>query len=603
MGGNIQTGPFGSQLHQSDYTAEGVPVIMPKDVIDDKINFDSVARIPLSLARKLKRHILSSNDILFPRRGDINKRVLVCPNGAGALCGTGCLKISVPQKALDPLFLYYFLKVPSIVEWIINQSIGATMENLNTSTLRKLEVAYPNLKIQKQIASTLSAYDELIEVNNQRIKLLEETARELYKEWFVRMRFPGYKKTKFKKGIPENWTERSICDIADITYGYPFRSELFNETGNGTPVIRIRDLVEGVSTTFTTENADEKYYALDGDIIVGMDGDFHYCKWAGVRSWINQRNVRFRPKNESKISKYFLYHVTKPHIAFLNEIIVGTTVAHLSAKDLKKIKLLIPSDLLLESFSQITDPMFEQEIILKKQNVQLRQIRDRLLPRLISGKLQVKPLEGIGATKSITPKKINIVAKNVQENKTTKSNPYFQRRVLAAYIIDRLKDEPTFGHVKLMKLMYLCEHLAAIETASHYHRDAAGPYDNQMIRSIDSQLKKAQWFDCKKVNNKYLYTALPKKEEYKSWFTQYYSDKETGIESLLDLFGKEKTEKAEMVATLYEAWRDLKEKKQIPSDKAIIHEVLNNWHESKQRIAEERWLKCLQWMKEKGWVQ
>jgi type I restriction enzyme S subunit len=153
-----------------------------------------------------------------------------------------------------------------------------------------------------------------------------------------------------------------------------------------------------------------------------------------------------------------------------------------------------------------------------------------------------------------------------------------------------------------MKLMYLCEHLAKIETLSNYHRDAAGPYDNQMIRSIDNQLKKAKWFECIKTDQRYTYRPLEKKDDYKEWFTKYYAGKETGIQSLISIFGKQKTVEVEKVATLYEAHRFLTEKKKMFTDKDIISQVLNNWHESKQRISETDWNTCLKMMRDKEWI-
>jgi type I restriction enzyme S subunit len=293
------------------------------------------------------------------------------------------------ENKSDVKFIKYHFDLLKLHLQSISQ--GTTQDNLSQEKLLRFAFTAPeDVNKQRQIACVVNTYDELIEVNKQRIKILEETASQLYKEWFVRMRFPGYKKTKKEKGLPKGWSLKPLLEVAEVTYGFPFQSELFNEIENGLPVIRIRDLIEGTTKTYTPEITNEKYYALDGDILIGMDGEFHFCKWAGVKAWINQRNVRLRPKANTNVSKYFLYNVTKPIIEFLNEIIVGTTVAHLSATDLKRMKLLIPTDEILIEFRKITDPMYELEIILKKEITHLREIRDRLLPRLISGKLEVK---------------------------------------------------------------------------------------------------------------------------------------------------------------------------------------------------------------------
>jgi type I restriction enzyme S subunit len=115
-------------------------------------------------------------------------------------------------------------------------------------------------------------------------------------------------------------------------------------------------------------------------------------------------------------------------------------------------------------------------------------------------------------------------------------------------------------------------------------------------------LKKAQWFECTKPDQKYIYKPLAKKDEYKPWFDKYYSDKETGIVGLLAIFGKERTEKAEMAATLYEAYRDLKERQIVPTEDLVVNEVLNNWHDSKKRIEESRWRVFFNWMLNRNWI-
>ena len=151
--------------------------------------------------------------------------------------------------------------------------------------------------------------------------------------------------------------------------------------------------------------------------------------------------------------------------------------------------------------------------------------------------------------------------------------------------------------------MYLCEHLAGIETVSNYHRDAAGPYDNQMIRSIDKQLKEKQWFEMYKNQEGFpKYRPMEKHNDYKAEFVKYYSDRQTGINNLLNIFGKLPTVKAEMVATIYEAWRDLSTKQPIVQEDEIVNEVLNNWHDNKKLIGEDKWRKCYDWMLQQNWI-
>ena len=153
---------------------------------------------------------------------------------------------------------------------------------------------------QRRIASILSAYDDLIENNTRRIAILEEMARRIYEEWFVRFRFPGHEGVRMVESelglVPKGWSVQGLYEVADLTYGFPFKSNLFKEGGEGVGVIRIRDMRDDYTGTRTTEDADPKYRVSDGDILVGMDGAFHMGRWAGGVACLNQRVVRFRPK-------------------------------------------------------------------------------------------------------------------------------------------------------------------------------------------------------------------------------------------------------------------------------------------------------------------
>ena len=191
--------------------------------------------------------------------------------------------------------------------------------------------------------------------------------------------------------IPEGWKPVDLLDIGDVTYGFPFRSKLFTSEQNGKKIIRIRNIVPNRSETSSVEDADKKYLVKNGDILVGMDGDFHIGKWAGGDAYLNQRVCRFCPKKG--ISDYFLFHSIKIPIQELNQAIVGTTVAHLSARDIKSIMILRPSDEILEHCLDIFEPILAEEILLRQKNDILRQTRDLLLPKLISDKIDVSELD------------------------------------------------------------------------------------------------------------------------------------------------------------------------------------------------------------------
>ena len=185
-GGNIQTGPFGSQLHASDYVAFGIPSVMPQNIGDNRILVDGIARILPEDAQRLSRYLLQTGDIVYSRRGDVERRALVRDKENGWLCGTGCLRIRFGnRKTVDPLFASYYLGHPEVRAWVVRHAIGATMPNLNTSILSALPIVIPPLPEQRAIAHILGTLDDKIELNRRMSETLEAMARAIFKSWFV----------------------------------------------------------------------------------------------------------------------------------------------------------------------------------------------------------------------------------------------------------------------------------------------------------------------------------------------------------------------------------------------------------------------------------
>ncbi len=233
-GGLIQTGPFGSQLHQSDYVAEGIPVIMPKDIADGRVDADSVARVSEQTAQRLSRHQLRPRTIVLPRRGEITKRAFIREEQAGWLCGTGCLQIVLEGKRLLPEFLYYYMEQHEVARWLEQHAVGTTMLNLSAGIVTELPLKYPAPAVQQGIADVLSAYDDLIENNRRRKALLEDAARQLYREWFVRLRFPGHEHTRITNGVPAGWKAQTLGDRVTLNYGKALKAE--DRVGGPCPV-------------------------------------------------------------------------------------------------------------------------------------------------------------------------------------------------------------------------------------------------------------------------------------------------------------------------------------------------------------------------------
>jgi type I restriction enzyme, S subunit len=594
---------FSPQAVESDFM-----MASSKDMTDHGWDYSDIKRISRDDYDKLVKSDCKPklNDVLIIKDGNSYlQRVFTIKKEEQIVILSSIAILRPDPRKIDPFYLQYLLKTAYIKEAASNFVTGAAIPRVILSDFKKIQIPYPPLHVQQGIASILCSYDELIEVNNKRIRLLEETAQQLYKEWFVRMRFPGHATAKFIKGIPDEW------EIITV-------DEAFTTTGGGTPDTTNESYWNGEINWYspTDITASQTFILSESRDKITEKGLKESsaklfpprCVMMTSRATIAAVGINTTPActnqgfitcipNEQFPCEY-LYFWILSNKEYFEMLASGATFLEISRTTFRKVKIIKPEMNVIAKYRSVVEPIFKQIENLQNQNISLRQIRERLLPRLINGKLQVN----VKVENKLTPISPLLSSTATEENHAYHSNVFFTRRVLAAYIIDRLHNEITFGHVKLMKLMYLCEHLAEIETASHYHRDAAGPYDSNMIRSIDSQLKKGKWFEAKLENGKYNYYPLAKKDEYKSWFDKYFLEKQTGIDSLINLFGKEKTEKVEMVATLYEAHRDLKSKKRVVTEKEVIHEVLNNWHESKKRIDEGRWKECLAWMQQKNWI-
>jgi type I restriction enzyme S subunit len=300
--------------------------------------------------------------------------------------------IVVDSENHHPDFTYYLLR--QYAPEIRQHAGGAATPILNKTAFSRIELPIPPLPVQREIAAVLAGYDELIENNLRRIEVLEEMAQAVYREWFVNFRFPGHEDVPLVDSppgrIPEGWERRPLFDAAEVAFGFAFKSNRFAEAGP-MKVVRIRDIPVGDSSTFTTEIVDARYAVGDGDVLIGMDGDFHMCVWAAGDAWLNQRVTRVRPKADLCVG--YVYEALRQPISEFNEAIVGTTVAHLGKRHLETISLVVPPDEIRTLLRSTFDPITGLVRNLKKQVRNLRDTRDLLLPRLVSGSIDVSDLD------------------------------------------------------------------------------------------------------------------------------------------------------------------------------------------------------------------
>ena len=395
-----QTGPFGSQLHEEDYVSEGTPIVTVEHLGDTNFTHQNLPFVSEADTKRLSKYILIEGDIVFSRVGSIDRNVYVDKNHEGWIFSGRCIRVRADKNKVNPRYLSYYFKQNSFKKMMMNLAVGATMPSLNTKIMNSIELDLLPRENQDKIANILSAIDDKIQINNQINQELEAMAKTLYDYWFVQFDFPDqngnpYKSSggkmiynpELKREIPEGWGVENLFDIADVQYGYPFSTDYFNSIGEGVPVIRIRDILGNDITNYSTEEVEDKYKINVGDVLIGMDGNFHMNYWIKEDCYLNQRVVKV---NSDKLPNMVLKYQIEPFIKLREKSVSRTTVGHLSDKDLKAINVILPRDKYLSSIFEKFESILENIIINQQQNQELTQLRDWLLPMLMNGQVKVE---------------------------------------------------------------------------------------------------------------------------------------------------------------------------------------------------------------------
>ncbi len=281
--------------------------------------------------------------------------------------------VEVNRSLIDKKFLFFLLNTNLIRQQIRNSSSGTKVRHTSPERIYKVKVRLPDTKIQKKIAAILSAYDDLIENNKRRIALLEKMSEEIYREWFVRFRFPGYQNTEFEKGIPKGWVIRKLGDILELLYG---------------KALKVEDRIQGNYPVYGSSGIvgyHDKYLVKDSSIIVGRKGNVGSMHWS---------DDAFFPIDtvyyvQSKISSYYLFYLLQS-MNFLNN---DAAVPGLNRNQAYSNTVLMPDQNLINKYSKIVESIFKQKLFIRKNNKVLEKTKNMLLPRLISGKLSVENLD------------------------------------------------------------------------------------------------------------------------------------------------------------------------------------------------------------------
>lgn len=457
---------------------------------------------------------------------------------------------------------------------------GTKVTSVSKSAIKDTYILVPPKSEQTRIATALSKVDALI---SEFGKLIEK--KRAIKQGAMQQLLTGKKRLK---GFSEPWVEKKLGEIAETSSGgTPSRSNgsFYNGTIKWFTTTELKDCLLFDSNEHITENAMKFSSAKvfpKGTLLMAM-----YGATIG-RLGILQDNAATNQAccailaSKSINTKFLFYYLYKQrdNIVSLGS---GAGQPNISQQIVQCLTVFLPSAFAEQSaIASVLTSMDNEISALEEKKAKYEQIKQGMMQQLLTGRIRL----------------VDTIAKT----STTTANVHFRRSVLAAEIADRLCEEPTFGHVKMEKILFLTERLCHIDIGSHYHRDAAGPYDNNALRSIDSQLKKQKWFEVRRTEKGNRYVPMQNRGNHKTYFNRYYSDVASTFDKIINTFKTQNTERCEIVATLYSAWEDLQHSNKSFTDADIVNEVLNNWHESKKRISQDRWLSAIQWMRENGFA-
>lgn len=291
-------------------------------------------------------------------------------------------------KDILPEYLYYLLKSPGLLHVIDSIAQGAAQRTLTLTQLRGLEVEVPPIEAQKRIIAKLQSYDTLIDNNRRQIKLLEEAAQRLYKEWFIDLRFPGCETTPIINGLPEGWEQISMADLGDYLNGYAFKPA--DHFDKGYPIIKIKELKNGVCPDTPCnpgKEIPEKYYIKRGDIVFSWSATLVADIWSDETGLLNQHLFKVSPK-EGIASEYVVQTINYL-IKEMTGLTTGSTMTHLQRNKLSVIKTVLPNIAIMERYAVIASKIQQAVLANKKSCFMLQEARDRLLPKLMSGEIEV----------------------------------------------------------------------------------------------------------------------------------------------------------------------------------------------------------------------
>lgn len=384
--GHVTDSCLGKMLDKEKNKGEYQPYLANVDVRWGSFNLDNLSEMRFE-DNEQERYGLKYGDLVICEGGEPGRCAIWKDQVPNMKIQKALHRVRV-HNCLDYRFLYYWFLLAGKTGTLEQYFTGATIKHMPGEKLKSILIDMPPIETQQQITNILSAYDDLIENNQKQIKLLEEAAQRLYKEWFIDLRFPGHETISVTNGIPDGWKVRSMNDISEYINGYAFKPTDWGTVGK--PIIKIKEMGVGVTADTprnTGEDIPEKYNVAAGDILFSWSATLSTMIWDEEDGLLNQHLFKVIPYDG--ISREFVLQSILKTLGEFSNLTTGSTMKHIQRGKLKEVKVNVPNAELMEQYKSISEPIREQILNIKRQMILLHEARDRLLPKLMSGELEV----------------------------------------------------------------------------------------------------------------------------------------------------------------------------------------------------------------------
>lgn len=406
---HIQTGPFGSQLHKEDYVESGIPIITVEHLGENKIIHSNLPRVNKEDWERLSKYILKKNDIVFSRVGSVDRCALVSHDEENWLFSGRCLRVRVKDlEIIDPKYLSYYFATKNFKRYIRSIAVGATMPSINTKILSEIQLEIPDIDSQRKIAELFYSLDAKKWINENIIKNLGNVSKAIFQHWFVDFEFPNEEGEPYKSSggemrdsefgkIPAEFRESTFDSLGTIIGGgTPSKKNEEYYTSDGISWITPKDLSNNKNIFIYKGALDITELGLkkgsarllpENTVLFTSRAPIGYIAIAGKKVTTNQGFKSIVP--DKGYSQYFIYHLLKFKLPVIEAAAGGSTFKEISGKGLKEIFIPLPPIKLVNRYKEMVEPLFLQIQTLESENQKLIHIRDILLPKLISGEIEI----------------------------------------------------------------------------------------------------------------------------------------------------------------------------------------------------------------------